>query len=51
MNKSMIKAGLKKLISDYLAFTKNLQINKVVIVIVYINNFLFFTPDLIELKL
>ena len=41
---SIIKAGSKKLMSNYLAFAKNLGINKVVIVIVYVDNFLFFGP-------
>lgn len=44
----MIKADLKKLILDYSAFAKNLDINKVVIVIVYVDNFLFFESDLIK---
>lgn len=30
--------------SNYLAFAKNLGINKVVIVIIYVDNFLFFRP-------
>lgn len=47
----MIKVGLKKLISNYLIFAKNLKINKIVIVIIYINNFHFFIPNFIELIL
>ena len=41
----MIKAGLKKLISDHSAFIKNLGSSKIIIVIVNVNNFLIFEPD------
>ncbi len=37
--------------SDYSAFAKNLGTSKVVIVIVYIDNFLFFRLDLTEIKI
>lgn len=46
----MIKASLKGFMSDYLAFAKNLGISKVIIVIVYIDNFPFFDPDLTEMN-
>ena len=46
----MINAGLKKLMSDYSAFAKNLGTNKVVIVIIYIDDFLFFGPDLTKIN-
>lgn len=48
LNRSMINAGLKRLMSDYSAFAKHVGTSKVVIVIVYVNNFLFFGPDLTE---
>lgn len=35
----MIKSGLKKLMTDYLNFTKNLDINKIIVVIIYVDNF------------
>ena len=35
----MTKTGLKKLLLDYLTFTKNFRISKVIIIIVYIDNF------------
>lgn len=47
----MIKVGLKRLMSDYLAFVKNLGTSKIVIIIVYINNFLFFRLDLVEINI
>lgn len=47
----MTKASLTRLMSDYLAFAKNFGISKVVIVIIYIDNFLFFRPDLTEINL
>ena len=47
----MIKAGLKRLISDYSAFAKNLGTSKVVIVIVYVDDFLFFGTDLTEINI
>ncbi len=50
-NRSMIKAGLKRLMSDYSAFAKNLATSKVVIVIVYVDDFLFFGPDLTEINI
>ena len=37
--------------SDYLVFVKNFGINKVIIVIVYIKNNLFFGPDLTEINI
>lgn len=37
--------------SNYSAFAKNLCITKVVIIIVYIDNFLFFKADLIEIHI
>ena len=46
----MIKAYLKRLISDYLAFAKSLGINKIVIIIFYMDNFLFFGSNLIEIN-
>ncbi len=51
LNKSMIKVGLKKLMSNYLAFAKNLGPSKVVIFIIYIDNFLFFGLNLIEINI
>ena len=51
LNKRMIKAGLKRLISDYSAFTKNLSTSKVIIVIIYINDFLYLGPDLAEINI
>ena len=51
LNRSMIKAGLKRLMSDYSAFAKNLGTSKVVIVIVYVDDFLFFGPDLTEINI
>lgn len=47
----MIRTGLKWLISDNLAFAKNLGISKVVIVIIYIDDFLFFVPDFTEINI
>lgn len=47
----MVLANLKILTLYYLAFAKNRGTSKVVIVIVYINNFLSFEPDIIETKL
>ena len=47
---SMIRAGLKRLVSDYSAFAKNLGTSKVVIVIVYVDEFLFFEPDIQEIN-
>lgn len=47
----MIKADLKKLISDYLAFVKNLGISKVVIIIIYIDNFFFFEQEFTEINI
>ena len=37
--------------SDYSAFAKNLGISNVVIVIVYIDDFLFFEPNLTEINI
>lgn len=37
--------------SDYSAFAKNLSTNKIVIVIVYVDNFLFFGPELTEINI
>lgn len=42
----MINAGLSKFISDYSAFVKNISTSKLVIVIIYVNNFLFFGLDI-----
>ena len=47
----MIKVGLKSLMSDYSAFAKNLGIIKVVIVIIYVDDFLYFGPDLVEINI
>lgn len=47
----MIKANLKKLILDYLTFAKNPGTSKVVIIIVYIDGFLFFEPDLTKIMI
>ena len=47
----MIRAGLKRLMSNFSAFANNLGTSKVVIVIVYIDNFLFFRPDLTEINI
>ncbi len=47
----MITASLKRLMSDYSAFAKNLGTSKVVIVIVYIDDFLFFRLDLMEINI
>ncbi len=47
----MIKAGLIKFMSDYSTFAKNFGINKVVIVIGYVDNFLFFKLNLIEINI
>ncbi len=47
----MIKAGLKRPLSDYLAFAKNLGTSKFVIVIVYIDDFLLFGPDLTKINI
>lgn len=47
----MIKAGLKRLISNYLIFSINFDINKVVIIIIYIDNFLFFKLDFIKINI
>ena len=46
----MILAGLKKLLSDYSAFAKNLGTDQVVIVIVYVDDFLFFGLDIAEIN-
>ena len=46
----MTRAGLKRLQSDYSAFAKNLGTSKAVIIIVYIDNFLFFGPDITEIN-
>ena len=51
LNKSIIKAGLKRIILDYAAFAKNLATSKVVILIDYVDNFLFFGPDFIEINI
>lgn len=37
----MTKTSLKKLVLDYLAFAKFFKTNKVIIIIVYIDNFFF----------
>lgn len=47
----MIKADLKRLMSDYFAFAKNLDTSKVVILIIYKDNFLFLRPDLMEMNI
>lgn len=47
----MIKTGLKKFMSDYSAFSKNLGTSKVVIVIVQMDNYLFFGPNLMEINI
>ena len=50
-DRSMIKADLIRLMSDYSAFAKNLGTSKVVIVIIYVNNFLFFGPNLTKINI
>lgn len=47
----MIKTGLKGFILNYSAFTKNLDISKIVIVIIYIENILFFRSDFIKINI
>ena len=47
----MTKAGQKRLVSDYLAFAKKFGTSKVVIVIVYVDDFLFFGLDFTEINL
>lgn len=47
----MTKLGLKRFVSDYSALAKNLGTSKVVIIIVYVNNFLFFGPNFTEINL
>lgn len=47
----MIKAYLKRFILDYLVFIKNHDINKVIIIIVYINNIFFFEPNIMEINI
>ncbi len=42
----MIHVDLNKLVSDYSVFVKNLETSKLVIVIVYVDDFLFFGPDI-----
>ena len=51
LNRRIIKTGLKRLMSDYLAFVKNLGTSKVVIIVVYIENFPFFGPDPTEINI
>ncbi len=51
LNRCIIRVGLKKLMSDYSAFVKNLGTGKIVIIIVYVDNFLFFGPDLREINI
>ena len=40
-----------RLILDYSAFAKNLETSKVVIVIIYVDDFLFFGPDIQEINM
>ncbi len=47
----MIRAGLQRLMSDYSAFAKNLGTSMVVIVIVYVDDFLFFGPDFTKINI
>lgn len=47
----MIKISLKRLVSDYLAFVKNHGTSKVVIIIIYIDNFFFFGPNFTKINL
>ena len=47
----MIKAGLKSIMSDYSAFTTTLGTSKIVILIVYIDNFLFFGLDFAKINI
>ena len=47
----MTKAGPKRLVSDYLALVKNYGTSKVVIIIVYVDDFLFFKPNLTKINL
>ncbi len=42
----MTRAGLQRFLCNYSAFAKNFSNEKVVIVIVYLNNFLLFGPNL-----
>ena len=51
LNRSMIKTGLKRLMSDYSAFAQNLDTRKVVIDIIYVNNFLFFGLNLTKINI
>ena len=51
LNRSMIKADLKRLMLDYSTFAKNLTISKVVIIIVYVDDFLFFGLDLTKINI
>ena len=50
LNKRIIRAGLKRLESDYSAFAKNLRTSRAVIVIVDVNNFLLYGPDITEIN-
>lgn len=50
-NKSMIMASLKRFRLDYLAFAKNLSTSKIVIMIVYIDYFLFFMLHFTQLNM
>lgn len=47
----MIKASLNRSMLNYSAFTKYLGISKVVIIIVYIDNFLFFRTELTKINI
>ncbi len=46
----MTPSGLKRLLSDHSAFDKNLKTDQVVIIIVYIDIFLFLGPDITEMN-
>ena len=46
----MIRASFRRLESDYLVFAKNLRTSKAVIVIVYMDNILFFGPNITEIN-
>ncbi len=50
LSRSIIRAGLKRLISDNSVFAKNLGTRKVVIIIVCVDHFLFFGPDIQEIN-
>ena len=46
----MTLSGLKRLLSDHFALGKNLETDQVGIIIVYIDDFLFFGPNIVEIN-